>query len=133
MNVTFFQLNRLMIGHTNAGMNAGWFLDSVQIMVPVHGKHYMFPCHRWLDKDEADGKTQVEIYPSEILEVEQCRQHSQTFTHCISDDRKTPMPFEEHTLLHSNWASLGSIFNVWLKVFMCSKASEQGLQNLHQL
>lgn len=67
-----------MIGHTNAGMNAGWFLDSVQIMVPVHGKHYMFPCHRWLDKDEADGKTQVEIYPSEILEVEQCRQHSQT-------------------------------------------------------
>ncbi|TNM89906.1 hypothetical protein fugu_004140 [Takifugu bimaculatus] len=65
------QLNRLMIGHTNAGMNAGWFLDSVQIMVPVHGKHYMFPCHRWLDKDEADGKTQVEIYPSEILDVEQ--------------------------------------------------------------
>uniref|UniRef100_H3DGZ8 Lipoxygenase homology PLAT domains 1 n=1 Tax=Tetraodon nigroviridis TaxID=99883 RepID=H3DGZ8_TETNG len=65
------QLSRLMIGHTNAGMHAGWFLDSVQIMVPVHGKHYMFPCHRWLDKDEADGKTQVEIYPSEILDVEQ--------------------------------------------------------------
>lgn len=69
-----------MIGHTNAGMHAGWFLDSVQIMVPVHGKHYMFPCHRWLDKDEADGKTQVEIYPSEILEVEQCRQHSHSQT-----------------------------------------------------
>lgn len=132
MNVTFFQLNRLMIGHTNAGMNAGWFLDSVQIMVPVHGKYYMFPCHRWLDKDEADGKTQVEIYPSEILEVEQCRQHSQTFTNCISD-RKTPMRFEELTLLDSHCASLGSIFNVWLKVFMCNKASEQGFQNLHQL
>lgn len=65
-----------MIGHTNIGMRAGWFLDSVQIVVPVHGKNYMFPSHRWLDEDEADGKTEVEIYPSEILELEQCRQHS---------------------------------------------------------
>ncbi|KAM6965464.1 lipoxygenase homology domain-containing protein 1 [Aplochiton taeniatus] len=65
------QINRLMIGHTNEGMRAGWFLDSVQIMVPVHGKQYMFPSHRWLDKDRADGKTEVEIYPSEILDIEQ--------------------------------------------------------------
>ncbi|XP_073676001.1 lipoxygenase homology domain-containing protein 1-like [Garra rufa] len=65
------QINRLLIGHTNEGMRAGWFLDSVQIMVPNHGKHYMFPSHRWLCRDEADGKTEVEIYPSEILEVEQ--------------------------------------------------------------
>lgn len=74
------QINRLMIGHTNEGMRAGWFLDSVQIMVPVHGKHYMFPSHRWLDKDEADGKTEVEIYPSEILDTEQCRRHSHSLT-----------------------------------------------------
>ncbi len=67
------QINRLLIGHSNEGMRAGWFLDSVQIMVPVHGRHYMFPSHRWLDEDEADGKTEVEIYPSEILEMEQCR------------------------------------------------------------
>uniref|UniRef100_A0A672Z678 Lipoxygenase homology domains 1b n=1 Tax=Sphaeramia orbicularis TaxID=375764 RepID=A0A672Z678_9TELE len=65
------QINRLMIGHTNEGMRAGWFLDSVQIMVPAHGSHYMFPSHRWLCKDEADGKTEVELYPSEILEMEQ--------------------------------------------------------------
>ncbi|XP_075955405.1 lipoxygenase homology domain-containing protein 1 isoform X1 [Anarhichas minor] len=65
------QINRLMIGHTNEGMRAGWFLDSVQLMVPVHGKQYMFPSHRWLSRDEADGKTEVEIYPSEILDVEQ--------------------------------------------------------------
>ncbi|XP_031425771.2 lipoxygenase homology domain-containing protein 1 [Clupea harengus] len=65
------QISRLMIGHTNEGMRAGWFLDSVQIMVPVHGKHYMFPSDRWLSQDEADGKTEVEIYPSEILEQEQ--------------------------------------------------------------
>ncbi|KAM6931491.1 lipoxygenase homology domain-containing protein 1 [Xenentodon cancila] len=65
------QINRLLIGHTNGGMNAGWFLDSVQIEVPVRGKNYMFPSHRWLCKDKADGKTEVEIYPSEILDIKE--------------------------------------------------------------
>ncbi|CAJ1070168.1 lipoxygenase homology domain-containing protein 1-like [Xyrichtys novacula] len=65
------QINRLLIGHTNEGLRAGWFLDSVQISVPVHGKQYMFPSHRWLCKDEADGKVEVEIYPSEVLDIEQ--------------------------------------------------------------
>uniref|UniRef100_A0A3P8UHJ0 Lipoxygenase homology PLAT domains 1 n=1 Tax=Cynoglossus semilaevis TaxID=244447 RepID=A0A3P8UHJ0_CYNSE len=65
------KINRLLIGHTNEGLRAGWFLDSVQISVPVHGLQYMFPSHRWLCKDEADGKVEVEIYPSEILDIEQ--------------------------------------------------------------
>ncbi|KAM8885089.1 lipoxygenase homology domain-containing protein 1, partial [Spinachia spinachia] len=65
------QINRILIGHTNQGMRAGWFLDSVQLMVPAHGNQYMFPSHRWLSKDEADGKTEVEIYPSEVLDIEQ--------------------------------------------------------------
>ncbi|XP_034152949.1 lipoxygenase homology domain-containing protein 1-like, partial [Esox lucius] len=64
------QIHRLLIGHTNEGLRAGWFLDSVQITVPVHGKQYMFPSHRWLCKDEADGKVEVEIYPSETLDIE---------------------------------------------------------------
>lgn len=69
------QINRLLIGHTNEGLRAGWFLDSVQISVPVHGKQYMFPSHRWLCKDEADGKVEVELYPSETLDIEQCKRH----------------------------------------------------------
>ncbi|XP_042603774.1 lipoxygenase homology domain-containing protein 1-like [Cyprinus carpio] len=64
------KINRMLIGHTNEGLRAGWFLDSVQIWVPVHGVQYMFPSHRWLCKDEADGKVEVEIYPSETLEIE---------------------------------------------------------------
>ncbi|MCJ8735061.1 hypothetical protein PDJAM_G00242560 [Pangasius djambal] len=63
------QINRLLIGHTNEGMRAGWFLDSVQIKVPNQGKHYMFPSHRWLSEDEADGKTEVELYPIINYEV----------------------------------------------------------------
>ncbi|KAF6729132.1 Lipoxygenase homology domain-containing protein 1 [Oryzias melastigma] len=64
------RINRLLIGHTNEGLRAGWFLDSVLISVPVHGMQYMFPSHRWLCKDEADGKVEVEIYPSETMEIE---------------------------------------------------------------
>uniref|UniRef100_A0A8B9LQ53 Lipoxygenase homology domains 1a n=1 Tax=Astyanax mexicanus TaxID=7994 RepID=A0A8B9LQ53_ASTMX len=64
------KINRLLIGHTNEGLRAGWFLDSVLIWVPVHGVQYMFPSHRWLCKDEADGKVEVEIYPSETLNIE---------------------------------------------------------------
>lgn len=58
------------------GLRSGWFLASVQITVPVQGKQYMFPCNRWLDKDEADGRVEVEVYPSEILPIEKCeRRH----------------------------------------------------------
>nr|XP_015194523.1 PREDICTED: lipoxygenase homology domain-containing protein 1 isoform X1 [Lepisosteus oculatus] len=64
------RINRLLIGHNNEGLRAGWFLDSVQIKVPAHGKQYMFPSHRWLCKDEADGKVEIEIYPSEIMDIE---------------------------------------------------------------
>lgn len=67
------QISRLLIGHSNEGLRAGWFLDSVQILVPVHGKQYMFPSHRWLCKDEADGKVEVELYPSEILDIEKSK------------------------------------------------------------
>ncbi|XP_076139289.1 lipoxygenase homology domain-containing protein 1-like [Alosa pseudoharengus] len=64
------KINRMLIGHTNEGLKAGWFLDSVLLSVPVHGQQYMFPSHRWLCRDEADGKVEVEIYPSEVLEIE---------------------------------------------------------------
>uniref|UniRef100_A0A8C3Y5S1 Lipoxygenase homology domains 1 n=1 Tax=Catharus ustulatus TaxID=91951 RepID=A0A8C3Y5S1_CATUS len=64
------KINRILIGHDNVGLRAGWFLASVQITVPVQGRQYMFPCNRWLDKDEADGRVEVEVYPSEILPIE---------------------------------------------------------------
>lgn len=69
----FPKINRILIGHDNVGLRSGWFLASVQITVPVQGRQYMFPCNRWLDKDEADGRVEVEVYPSEILPIEKCK------------------------------------------------------------
>lgn len=67
-----FQINRLVIGHDSTGMHAGWFLGSVQIRVPRQGKQYTFPANRWLDKNQADGRLEVELYPSEVVEIQKC-------------------------------------------------------------
>ncbi|KAM9632188.1 lipoxygenase homology domain-containing protein 1 isoform 3-T3 [Trichechus inunguis] len=63
-------INRLVIGHDSTGMHAGWFLGSVQIRVPRQGKQYTFPVNRWLDKNQADRRLEVELYPSEVVEIQ---------------------------------------------------------------
>uniref|UniRef100_G1RKM4 Lipoxygenase homology domain-containing protein 1 n=1 Tax=Nomascus leucogenys TaxID=61853 RepID=G1RKM4_NOMLE len=63
-------INRLVIGHDSTGMHASWFLGSVQIRVPRQGKQYTFPANRWLDKNQADGCLEVELYPSEVVEIQ---------------------------------------------------------------
>nr|XP_011770653.1 lipoxygenase homology domain-containing protein 1 isoform X2 [Macaca nemestrina] len=63
-------INRLVIGHDSTGMHASWFLGSVQIRVPRQGKQYTFPANRWLDKNQADGHLEVELYPSEVVEIQ---------------------------------------------------------------
>ncbi|XP_048360273.1 lipoxygenase homology domain-containing protein 1 [Sphaerodactylus townsendi] len=64
------KIKRLLIGHDNIGLQAGWHLGSVQVNIPVHGLQYNFPCNRWLDEGEADGKVEIEVYPSEIVPIE---------------------------------------------------------------
>uniref|UniRef100_A0A2K6TP14 Lipoxygenase homology domain-containing protein 1 n=1 Tax=Saimiri boliviensis boliviensis TaxID=39432 RepID=A0A2K6TP14_SAIBB len=63
-------INRLVIGHDSTGMHASWFLGSVQIRVPRQGKQYTFPANRWLDKNQADGRLEVDLYPSEVVEIQ---------------------------------------------------------------
>ncbi|XP_028335744.1 lipoxygenase homology domain-containing protein 1 [Physeter macrocephalus] len=63
-------INRLVIGHDNTGMNASWFLGSIQIHVPRQGKQYIFPANRWLDKNKADGRLEMELYPSDVVDIQ---------------------------------------------------------------
>ncbi|XP_065745941.1 lipoxygenase homology domain-containing protein 1 isoform X1 [Phocoena phocoena] len=63
-------INRLVIGHDGTGMNASWFLGSIQIHVPRQGKQYIFPANRWLDKNKADGRLEVELYPSDVVDIQ---------------------------------------------------------------
>lgn len=57
-------MRKIKIGHDGANIGAGWFLDEVKILVPSRGEQYVFACHRWLAKDEADGQLEVEMEPS---------------------------------------------------------------------
>uniref|UniRef100_M3XP77 Lipoxygenase homology domains 1 n=1 Tax=Mustela putorius furo TaxID=9669 RepID=M3XP77_MUSPF len=63
-------ISRLVIGHDSTGMHASWFLGSVQIRVPRQGRQYTFPANRWLDRNQADGRLEVELYPSEVVEIQ---------------------------------------------------------------
>ncbi|XP_045881746.1 lipoxygenase homology domain-containing protein 1 isoform X1 [Meles meles] len=63
-------ISRLVIGHDSTGIHASWFLGSVQIRVPRQGRQYTFPANRWLDTNQADGRLEVELYPSEVVEIQ---------------------------------------------------------------
>ncbi|CAH1787210.1 unnamed protein product [Owenia fusiformis] len=60
------KIERIRIGHEDNGVGAGWFLDEVRVDVPSKGEHYLFACHRWLDKSEGDGEIEVELEPTEV-------------------------------------------------------------------
>eukprot|EP00047_Mylnosiga_fluctuans_P014195 m.36272 g.36272 ORF g.36272 m.36272 type:complete len:2392 (+) comp5381_c0_seq2:48-7223(+) len=48
-------LHRVKVWHDNKGLNAGWFLDSIDVTDPATAKTYSFPCGRWFDKSQDDG------------------------------------------------------------------------------
>lgn len=55
-------LTSVVIGHNGKGHGAGWFLDKVVVKVKGgDGGKCSFPCMRWLDDGEDDGKTEREL------------------------------------------------------------------------
>ncbi|XP_078590366.1 lipoxygenase homology domain-containing protein 1-like isoform X4 [Branchiostoma floridae x Branchiostoma japonicum] len=55
-------LKKVIIGHDGTGLGAGWFLDKV-VMKESKGapREFVFPCERWLDEGEDDGKIVREL------------------------------------------------------------------------
>lgn len=54
--VSLKTLEKVRVGHDSTGPGSGWFLDKVVIKDPEDNtKEYVFPCNRWLAKDEDDG------------------------------------------------------------------------------
>ena len=60
-------LSRIIIGHDNSGSGPGWFLDSVAVECKTIGMTQIFPCNRWLAKDEDDHKIELELYEDTSL------------------------------------------------------------------
>ncbi|XP_073234690.1 uncharacterized protein [Porites lutea] len=56
-------VQKLRIGHDNNGSAPGWFLEEVAVDVPAHNQHFVFPCHRWLARNEDDKKIERDLLP----------------------------------------------------------------------
>jgi lipoxygenase homology domain-containing protein 1 len=62
--VSLQSLTKLVIGHNGRGHGAGWFLDRVivrELDEEDSGNFYLFPCNRWFDEYEEDGKVEREL------------------------------------------------------------------------
>ena len=51
------------IGHDSKGLGASWHLNKVVIESLELCKRWTFACNRWLDKNEGDRLTHVELFP----------------------------------------------------------------------
>ena len=63
-------LKKIRIGHDGRGIGSGWHLKEVIIDAPKLGKKWRFPCNRWLDKYEDDGKVERELFPTNLANDE---------------------------------------------------------------
>ncbi|XP_053384453.1 lipoxygenase homology domain-containing protein 1-like isoform X6 [Mercenaria mercenaria] len=92
------QIKRIKVGHDGTNIGAGWFLDDVKILVPSRGEQYVFACHRWLAKDEADGQLEIEMDAS------------------YKEDMEKTIPYEV-TIWTGDKSGAGTDANVFLQIY----------------
>ncbi|KAF7246133.1 Lipoxygenase-likey domain-containing protein 1, partial [Varanus komodoensis] len=60
--VSLGALNKILISHDGTGPGSGWFLEKIVIRYQEgEDEEVVFPCNRWLDKYQDDGKTEREL------------------------------------------------------------------------
>ncbi|NXP97754.1 LOXH1 protein, partial [Vidua macroura] len=65
--VSLGNLEKVLISHDGAGPGSGWFLDKIVIKHKEgeEAHEVVFPCNRWLDEYQDDGKTERELTANE--------------------------------------------------------------------
>ncbi|NWU70953.1 LOXH1 protein, partial [Pterocles burchelli] len=61
--VSLGDLEKVLISHDGAGPGSGWFLDKIVVKYKEgkEAQEVVFPCKRWLDAYQDDGKTEREL------------------------------------------------------------------------
>lgn len=57
------QLERLIIGHDNKGQDPAWYLDEVDVDIPVRDEHYKFRCGSWIGGDRPGQRKEAVLFP----------------------------------------------------------------------
>ncbi|MEW5311146.1 MAG: hypothetical protein WDW38_002885 [Sanguina aurantia] len=60
------QPRKLTIGHNNKGPGPDWHLELVEVVEESSGRHYLFPCNKWLAVGMEDGRLERTLRLSEV-------------------------------------------------------------------
>ena len=58
------QIQKLRVGHDNAGLGPGWHLARIMVENLNTGECVTFECNRWFDRKEDDGQIERELFPT---------------------------------------------------------------------
>ena len=78
---------KMRIGHDNKGIAPGWHLREVKILTPFQ-ENYVFPCDKWLDKNEDEGQIERVLYPEKNHSDKSPRRGQGTF---VVDEKKNDL------------------------------------------
>ncbi|PIK54821.1 putative lipoxygenase-likey domain-containing protein 1-like [Apostichopus japonicus] len=112
-------IEKVRIGHDNAGFGAAWHLNKVEVRKLLDGnkgsRTYVFPCNRWLSRKEDDGEIVRELVPQQVME-EKVRKDGSTKTKAIKQDTLTARQYKIHVYTGDVFRA-GTDANVFISVY----------------
>ncbi len=99
-------LKQIKIGHDNRGIGPGWHLKEVSI--ECNDKRFLFPCNKWLDKHEDDGKIERDLIVIDSI-ANESKRHEHRFI-------GIPIDYEIHVVT-SDIVNAGTDANVRIKIY----------------
>ncbi|XP_028941560.1 lipoxygenase homology domain-containing protein 1, partial [Antrostomus carolinensis] len=94
--VSLGDLDKVLISHDGAGPGNGWFLDKI-VIKQKEGKEaqeIVFPCNRWLDENQDDGKTERELTANKNGNSKKAFLKAQQWRVQVKTDGDSPGPQE---------------------------------------
>ncbi|XP_078368600.1 lipoxygenase homology domain-containing protein 1-like isoform X2 [Oculina patagonica] len=62
------KLEKLVIGHDNKGGDPAWYLEEVDVDIPVRDEHYKFRCGGWLGGERPGQRKEAVLFPVDDIE-----------------------------------------------------------------
>ncbi|KAL8614278.1 hypothetical protein ACOMHN_007616 [Nucella lapillus] len=126
-------IEKVRIGHDGSGFGSGWHLDRVEVRrLHETGKGsitYVFPCGRWLARDEEDGAIERELLPRKVTK-ETLGRDGQIKTQDVKIRDKLTAKKYTVEVFTGDVSGAGTDANVFLIIF--GDKGDSGERKLHQ-